>query len=74
MVEIHFFNGLTAEKYLQWWERLEARGLRPDVDGAQPARRHSQPQWQQGSDAGRIHHDQRPRQTQCFVLIGGFVD
>lgn len=29
MVEIHFFNGLTAKSYLEWWERLEERGLRP---------------------------------------------
>lgn len=29
MVEIHFFNNLGAKQYLDWWERLEARGLRP---------------------------------------------
>lgn len=30
MVEIHLFNGrIDAKTYLQWWERLEARGLRP---------------------------------------------
>jgi hypothetical protein len=29
MIEIHFFNGQTAAGYLAWWERLEARGLRP---------------------------------------------
>ncbi|KAJ9151820.1 hypothetical protein NKR23_g2752 [Pleurostoma richardsiae] len=29
MVEIHFFNGQTSEGYLNWWERLEARGMRP---------------------------------------------
>ncbi|KAG7121618.1 hypothetical protein HYQ45_014452 [Verticillium longisporum] len=29
MVEIHFFNGFTSKNYLDWWERLEARGLRP---------------------------------------------
>lgn len=29
MVEIHFFNSLSAASYLGWWERLEARGLRP---------------------------------------------
>ncbi|KAF9876945.1 hypothetical protein CkaCkLH20_05791 [Colletotrichum karsti] len=29
MIEIHFFNGMTSAGYLDWWERLEARGLRP---------------------------------------------
>ncbi len=29
LVEIHFFHGMQADPYLQWWERLEARGLRP---------------------------------------------
>ncbi|KAK1961950.1 hypothetical protein LY78DRAFT_275829 [Colletotrichum sublineola] len=29
MVKIHIFNGLTAFQYLDWWERLESRGLRP---------------------------------------------
>jgi hypothetical protein len=29
MVEIHFFNHHTASDYLAWWERMEARGLRP---------------------------------------------
>ena len=29
MIEIHFFNGLDAKGYLEWWERLEARGMRP---------------------------------------------
>lgn len=30
MIEIHLFkNKISAKKYLQWWEALEARGLRP---------------------------------------------
>ncbi|KZL66192.1 hypothetical protein CI238_09975 [Colletotrichum incanum] len=29
MIEIHFFNGMTSSGYLDWWERLESRGLRP---------------------------------------------
>ncbi|KAH8899186.1 hypothetical protein GQ53DRAFT_801783 [Thozetella sp. PMI_491] len=30
LVEIHLFGGrITTEEYLDWWERLEARGLRP---------------------------------------------
>ena len=29
MVEIHFFEGMDSKGYLEWWERLEARGLRP---------------------------------------------
>ncbi|KAK1996485.1 hypothetical protein LX36DRAFT_580241 [Colletotrichum falcatum] len=29
MVKIHFFHGLTAFHYLDWWGRLESRGLRP---------------------------------------------
>lgn len=29
MIEIHFFNGMTSSGFLDWWERLESRGLRP---------------------------------------------
>ncbi|OLN92798.1 hypothetical protein CCHL11_06696 [Colletotrichum chlorophyti] len=29
MIEIHFFNGMTVDRFLDWWERLESRGLRP---------------------------------------------
>jgi len=29
MVEVHLYNGMTAEGYLKWWEKLEDRGLRP---------------------------------------------
>lgn len=30
MIEIHLFAGkIDSKTYLQWWERLEARGLRP---------------------------------------------
>jgi len=29
LVEMHFFHALDAKGYLEWWERLEARGLRP---------------------------------------------
>jgi hypothetical protein len=29
MVEVHFYNGYTPAQYLAWWERMEARGLRP---------------------------------------------
>ncbi|EFQ31903.1 uncharacterized protein GLRG_07047 [Colletotrichum graminicola M1.001] len=29
MVKIHLFGGLTAFGYLDWWQRLESRGLRP---------------------------------------------
>ncbi|KAF6811786.1 hypothetical protein CSOJ01_05514 [Colletotrichum sojae] len=28
MVEIHLWNGVTSDMYLDWWERLESRGLR----------------------------------------------
>jgi hypothetical protein len=30
MIEIHLFKGrMDSKKYLDWWERLEVRGLRP---------------------------------------------
>jgi hypothetical protein len=30
MIEIHLFAGkIDSKQYLDWWERLEARGLRP---------------------------------------------
>lgn len=30
MIEIHLFKGrIDSKAYLQWWERLEVRGLRP---------------------------------------------
>ncbi|CAI0651857.1 hypothetical protein CGCF415_v007090 [Colletotrichum fructicola] len=29
MVEIHFFTVRNSKTYLDWWERMEARGLRP---------------------------------------------
>ncbi|KAK2061435.1 hypothetical protein LY76DRAFT_507806 [Colletotrichum caudatum] len=29
MVKVHLFGGLDAFKYLDWWQRLESRGLRP---------------------------------------------
>ena len=30
MIEIHLFPGrIDSKTYLQWWERLEVRGLRP---------------------------------------------
>ncbi|KLU87815.1 hypothetical protein MAPG_06808 [Magnaporthiopsis poae ATCC 64411] len=29
MVELHLLNGITAKTFLEWWERLEGRGMRP---------------------------------------------
>ncbi|TDZ49717.1 hypothetical protein CTRI78_v007899 [Colletotrichum trifolii] len=29
IIQIHFFNQIGPKEFLQWWERLEERGLRP---------------------------------------------